>query len=165
MYPQSSIEFNDTIAQMVKRGYGRVWINVDSNGISRSNYEPLVSRLYQTLDPIAEEMADAINHDLEAYINEHKEELTRSYESNIVRDTITLELVNRIAESYRAETYDRLTHEMKSAISAWFDDSDFEFEYPFDKFNQCVIDASNDNMIIHVTVGDRNFITLSFQSN
>lgn len=160
MYPQSSIEFNDTIAQMVKRGYGRVWINVDSNGISRSNYEPLVSRLYQTLDPIAEEMADAINHDLEAYINEHKEELTRSYESDIVRDTITLELVNRIAESYQAETYDRLTHEMKSAISAWFDDSDFEFEYPFNKFNQCVIDASNDNMIIHVTVGDRNFITL-----
>lgn len=161
MYPQSSIEFNDTIAQMVKRGYGRVWINVDSNGISRSNYEPLVSRLYQTLDPIAEEMADAINHDLEAYINEHKEELTRSYESDIVRDTITLELVNRIAESYQAETYDRLTHEMKSAISAWFDDSDFEFEYPFNKFNQCVIDASNDNMIIHVTVGDRNFITLN----
>ena len=160
MYPQSSIEFNDTIAQMVKRGYGRVWINVDSNGISRSNYEPLVSRLYQMLDPIAEEMADAINHDLEAYINEHKEELTRSYESNIVRDTITLELVNRIAESYQAETYDRLTHEMKSAISAWFDDSDFEFEYPFNKFNQCVIDASNDNMIIHVTVGDQNFITL-----
>lgn len=160
MYPQSSIEFNDTIAQMVKRGYGRVWINVDSNGISRSNYEPLVSRLYQMLDPIAEEMADAINHDLEAYINEHKEELTRSYESDIVRDTITLELVNRIAESYQAETYDRLTHEMKSAISAWFDDSDFEFEYPFNKFNQCVIDASNDNMIIHVTVGDRNFITL-----
>lgn len=160
MYPQSSIEFNDTIAQMVKRGYGRVWINVDSNGISRSNYEPLVSRLYQTLDPIAEEMADAINRDLEAYINEHKEELTRSYESDIVRDTITLELVNRIAESYQAETYDRLTHEMKSAISAWFDDSDFEFEYPFNKFNQCVIDASNDNMIIHVTVGDRNFITL-----
>jgi len=160
MQPQSSIEFNDTIAQMVKRGYGRVWINVDSNGISRSNYEPLVSRLYQTLDPIAEEMADAINHDLEAYINEHKEELTRSYESDIVRDTITLELVNRIAESYQAETYDRLTHEMKSAISAWFDDSDFEFEYPFNKFNQCVIDASNDNMIIHVTVGDRNFITL-----
>ena len=159
MYPQSSIEFNDTIAQMVKRGYGRVWINVDSNGISRSNYEPLVSRLYQTLDPIAEEMADAINHDLEAYIDEHKEELTRSYESDIVRDTITLELVNRIAESYQAETYDRLTHEMKSAISAWFDDSDFEFEYPFNKFNQCVIDASNDNMIIHVTVGDRNFIT------
>lgn len=161
MYPQSSIEFNDTIAQMVKRGYGRVWINVDSNGISRSNYEPLVSRLYQTLDPIAEEMADAINHDLEAYINEHKEELTRSYESDIVRDTITLELVNRIAESYQAETYDRLTHGMKSAISAWFDDSDFEFEYPFNKFNQCVIDASNDNMIIHVTVGDRNFITLN----
>lgn len=160
MYPQSSIEFNDTIAQMVKRGYGRVWINVDSNGISRSNYEPLVSRLYQTLDTIAEEMADAINHDLEAYINEHKEELTRSYESDIVRDTVTLELVNRIAESYQAETYDRLTHEMKSAISAWFDDSDFEFEYPFNKFNQCVIDASNDNMIIHVTVGDRNFITL-----
>lgn len=160
MYPQSSIEFNDTIAQMVKRGYGRVWINVDSNGISRSNYEPLVSRLYQTLDPIAEEMADTINHDLEAYINEHKEELTRSYESDIVRDTITLELVNRIAESYQAETYDRLTHEMKSAISAWFDDSDFEFEYPFNKFNQCVIDASNDNMIIHVTVGNRNFITL-----
>jgi hypothetical protein len=160
MYPQSSIEFNDTIAQMVKRGYGRVWINVDSNGISRSNYEPLVSRLYQTLDPIAEEMADAINHDLEAYINEHKEELTRSYKSDIFRDTITLELVNRIAESYQAETYDRLTHEMKSAISAWFDDSDFEFEYPFNKFNQCVIDASNDNMIIHVTVGDRNFITL-----
>ena len=162
MYPQSSIEFNDTIAQMVKRGYGRVWINVDSNGISRSNYEPLVSRLYQTLDPIAEEMADAINHDLEAYINKHKEELTRSYESDIVRDTITLELVNRIAESYQAETYDRLTHEMKSAISAWFDDSDFEFEfeYPFNKFNQCVIDASNDNMIIHVTVGDRNFVTL-----
>lgn len=160
MYSQSSIEFNDTIAQMVKRGYGRVWINVDSNGISRSNYEPLVSRLYQTLDPIAEEMADAINHDLEAYINEHKEELTRSYESDIVRDTITLELVNRIAESYQAETYDRLTHEMKSAISAWFDDSDFEFEYPFNKFNQCIIDASNDNMIIHVTVGDRNFITL-----
>lgn len=159
MYPQSSIEFNDTIAQMVKRGYGRVWINVDSNGISRSNYEPLVSRLYQMLDPIAEEMADAINHDLEAYINEHKEELTRSYESDIVRDTITLELVNRIAESYQAETYDRLTHEMKSAISAWFDDSDFEFEYPFNKFNQCVIDASNDNMIIHVTVGDRNFIS------
>lgn len=84
MHPQSSIEFNDTIAQMVKRGYGRVWINVDSNGISRSNYEPLVSRLYQMLDPIAEEMADAINHDLEAYINEHKEELTRSYESDIV---------------------------------------------------------------------------------
>lgn len=161
MYPQSSIEFNDTIAQMVKRGYGRVWINVDSNGISRSNYEPLVSRLYQTLDPIAEEMADAINHDLEAYINEHKEELTRSYESDIVRDTITLELVNRIAESYQTETYDRLTHEMKSAISAWFDDSDFEFEYPFNKFNQCVIDASNDNMIIHVTVGDRNFITFN----
>ena len=160
MYPQSSIEFNDTIAQMVKRGYGRVWINVDSNGISRSNYEPLVSRLYQMLDPIAEEMADAINHDLEAYINEHKEELTRSYESGIVRDTITLELVNRIAESYQAETYDRLTHEMKSAISTWFDDSDFEFEYPFNKFNQCVIDASNNNMIIHVTVGDRNFITL-----
>jgi hypothetical protein len=160
MYPQSSIEFNDTIAQMVKRGYGRVWINVDSNGISRSNYEPLVSRLYQMLDPIAEEMADAINHDLEAYINEHKEELTRSYESDIVRDTITLELVNRIAESYQAETYDRLTHEMKSAISTWFDDSDFEFEYPFNKFNQCVIDASNDNMIIHVTVGDQNFITL-----
>lgn len=160
MYPQSSIEFNDTIAQMVKRGYGRVWINVDSNGISRSNYEPLVSRLYQTLDPIAEEMADAINHDLEAYIDEHKEELTRSYESDIVRDTITLELVNRIAESYQAETYDRLTHEMKSAISVWFDDSDFEFEYPFNKFNQCIIDASNDNMIIHVTVGDRNFITL-----
>ena len=160
MYSQSSIEFNDTIAQMVKRGYGRVWINVDSNGISRSNYEPLVSRLYQTLDPIAEEMANAINHDLEAYINEHKEELTRSYESDIVRDTITLELVNRIAESYQAETYDRLTREMKSAISAWFDDSDFEFEYPFNKFNQCVIDASNDNMIIHVTVGDRNFITL-----
>jgi hypothetical protein len=160
MYPQSSIEFNDTIAQMVKRGYGRVWINVDSNGISRSNYEPLVSRLYQMLDPIAEEMADAINHDLEAYINEHKEELTRSYESGIVRDTITLELVNRIAESYQTETYDRLTHEMKSAISAWFDDSDFEFEYPFNKFNQCVIDASNNNMIIHVTVGDRNFITL-----
>ena len=160
MYSQSSIEFNDTIAQMVKRGYGRVWINVDSNGISRSNYEPLVSRLYQTLDPIAEEMADAINHDLEAYINEHKEELTRSYESDIVRDTITLELVNRIAESYQAETYDRLTHEMKSAISAWFDDSDVEFEYPFNKFNQCIIDASNDNMIIHVTVGDRNFITL-----
>ena len=160
MYPQSSIEFNDTIAQMVKRGYGRVWINVDSNGISRSNYEPLVSRLYQMLDPIAEEMADAINHDLEAYINEHKEELTRSYESDIVRDTITLELVNRIAESYQAETYDRLTHEMKSAISTWFDDSDFEFEYPFNKFNQCVIDASNNNMIIHVTVGDRNFITL-----
>lgn len=161
MYPQSSIEFNDTIAQMVKRGYGRVWINVDSNGILRSNYEPLVSRLYQTLDPIAEEMADSINHDLEAYINEHKEELTRSYESDIIRDTITLELVNRIAESYQAETYDRLTHEMKSAISAWFDDSDFEFEYPFNKFNQCVIDASNDNMIIHVTVGDRNFITLN----
>ena len=160
MYSQSSIEFNDTIAQMVKRGYGRVWINVDSNGISRSNYEPLVSRLYQTLDAIAEEMANAINHDLEAYINEHKEELTRSYESDIVRDTITLELVNRIAESYQAETYDRLTREMKSAISAWFDDSDFEFEYPFNKFNQCVIDASNDNMIIHVTVGDRNFITL-----
>ena len=160
MYSQSSIEFNDTIAQMVKRGYGRVWINVDSNGISRSNYELLVSRLYQMLDPIAEEMADAINHDLEAYINEHKEELTRSYESDIVRDTITLELVNRIAESYQAETYDRLTREMKSAISAWFDDSDFEFEYPFNKFNQCVIDASNDNMIIHVTVGDRNFITL-----
>lgn len=160
MHPQSSIEFNDTIAQMVKRGYGRVWINVDSNGISRSNYEPLVSRLYQMLDPIAEEMTDAINRDLEAYINEHKEKLTRSYESDIVRDTITLELVNRIAESYQAETYDRLTHEMKSAISAWFDDSDFEFEYPFNKFNQCVIDASNDNMIIHVTVGDRNFITL-----
>lgn len=160
MHPQSSIEFNDTISQMVKRGYGRVWINVDSNGISRSNYEPLVSRLYQMLDPIAEEMADAINHDLEAYINEHKEELTRSYESDIVRDTITLELVNRIAESYQAETYDQLTHEMKSAISAWFDDSDFEFEYPFNKFNQCVIDASNDNMIIHVTVGDRNVITL-----
>lgn len=160
MYPQSSIEFNDTIAQMVERGYGRVWINVDSNGISRSNYEPLVSRLYQTLDPIAEEMADAINHDLEAYINKHKEELTRRYESDIVQDTITLELVNRIAESYQAETYDRLTHEMKSTISAWFDDSDFEFEYPFNKFNQCVIDASNDNMIIHVTVGDRNFITL-----
>lgn len=161
MYPQSSIEFNDTIAQMVKRGYGRVWINVDSNGISRSNYEPLVSRLYQTLDLIAEEMADAINHDLEAYINEHKEELTRSYESDIVRDTVTLELVNRIAESYQAETYDRLTHEMKSAISAWFDDSDFEFEYPFNKFNQCVIDASNDNMIIHVTVGDRNFVSFN----
>lgn len=160
MHPQSSIEFNDTISQMVKRGYGRVWINVDSNGISRSNYEPLVSRLYQMLDPIAEEMADAINHDLEAYINEHKEELTRSYESDIVRDTITLELVNRIAESYQAETYDRLTREMKSAISAWFDDSNFEFEYPFNKFNQCVIDASNDDMIIHVTVGDRNFITL-----
>jgi hypothetical protein len=161
MYPQSSIEFNDTIAQMVKRGYGRVWINVDSNGISRSNYEPLVSRLYQMLDSTAEEMADAINHDLEAYINEHKEELTRSYESDIVRDTITLELVNRIAESYQSETYDRLTREMKSTISAWFDDSDFEFEYPFNKFNQCVIDASNDNMIIHVTVGDRNFITLN----
>ena len=160
MYPQSSIEFNDTIARMVKHGYGRVWISVDSTGVSLSNCAPLVSRLYQTLDPIAEEMADAINHDLEAYINEHKEKLTRSYEGDIIRDTITLELVSRIAESYQAETYDRLTHEMKSAISAWFDDSDFEFEYPFNKFNQCVIDASNDNMIIHVTVGDRNFITL-----
>ena len=161
MHPQSRIEFNDTIARMVKHGYGRVWISVDSTGVSLSNCAPLISRLYQTLDPIAEEMADAVNHDLEAYINEHKEEeLTHSDESDVIRDAILLSLIVRIAGSYQAETYDRLTREMKSAISAWFDDSDFEFEYPFNKFNQCVINASNDDMIIHVMVGDRDFASL-----
>ena len=161
MHHQSRIEFNDTIARMVKHGYGRVWISVDSTGVSLSNCAPLISRLYQTLDPIAEEMADAINRDLEAYINEHKEEeLIHSDESDIIRDAVVLSLIVRIARSYKAETYDRLSREMKSAISAWFDDSDFEFEYPFNKFNQCVIDASNDNMIIHVMVGDRDFASL-----
>ncbi len=161
MRHQSRIEFNDTITRTVKHGYGRVWISIDSTGVSLSNCGPLISRLYQTLDPIAEEMADAINRDLEAYINEHKEdELIHSDESDIIRDAVVLSLIVRIAGSYQAETYDRLTREMKSAISAWFDDSDFEFEYPFNKFNQCVINASNDNMIIHVMVGDRDFASL-----
>ena len=160
MHSQSRIEFNDTIARTVKRGYGRVWISVDSTCVSFSNCAPLISRLYQTLDPIAEEMADAINHDLEEYINEHKEELIHSDESDIIRDAVVLSLIVRIAGSYQAETYDRLTREMKSAIAARFDDSDFEFEYPFNKFNQCVINASNDNMIIHVMVGARNFAAL-----
>lgn len=157
MHSQSRIEFNDTIARMVKHGYGRVWISVDSTGVSLSDCALLISRLYQTLDPIAEEMADAINHDLEAYIDEHKEELIHDDESDIIRDAVVLSHIVRIAGSYQAETYDRLTREMKSAISAWFDDSDFEFEYPFNKFNQCVINASNDDMMIHVMVGDRDF--------
>ena len=161
MHHQSRIEFNDTIARMVKHGYGRVWISVDSTGVSLSNCAPLISRLYQTLDPIAEEMADAINRDLEAYINEHKEEeLIHSDESDIIRDAVVLSLIVRIARSYKAETYDRLSREMKSAISAWFDDSDFEFEYPFNKFSQCVINASNEDMLIHVMVGDRDFASL-----